>query len=60
MRATLWLTAMNVLWVSKGKPKGERIPEKEKEYSEANTIFCGAVVGVLAETARYVHLLQNR
>jgi hypothetical protein len=44
IRVTLCLTAMNVFWVSKGKPKGELTPEKEKEYSEVNTIFCGAVV----------------
>jgi hypothetical protein len=50
MRVTLWLTVMNVFWVSEGKPKRELSPEKEKEYSKANTIFCDAVVGVLAET----------
>jgi hypothetical protein len=52
MRVTLWLntTAMNMFWVSEDKPEGELSPEKEKEYSEANTIFCGVVVGVLAET----------
>jgi hypothetical protein len=50
MRVTLWLTAMNVFWVSEGKLEGELTPGKEKAYSEANTIFCGAVVGVLAET----------
>jgi hypothetical protein len=31
MRVTLWLTAMNVFWVSEGKPEGELSPEKEKE-----------------------------
>jgi hypothetical protein len=36
--------------VSKGKPREELTHEKEKEYSEANTIFYGAVVGVLVET----------
>jgi hypothetical protein len=36
--------------VSEGKPEGELSPEKEKEYLEVDTIFCGAVVGVLAET----------
>jgi hypothetical protein len=50
MRVTLCLTAMNVFWVPEGKPERELSPEKEKEYSEANTIFCGAVVGVYAET----------
>jgi hypothetical protein len=56
MRVTLWLTAMNVFWVSKGKPEGELSPEKEKEYLEANTLFCGAVVGVLAETLQDTYL----
>jgi hypothetical protein len=56
MRVTLWLTAMNVFWVSEGKPEGELSPEKEKEYSEAITIFCGAVVGVLAETLQDTYL----
>jgi hypothetical protein len=41
---------MNVFWVSEGKFVGELTPEKEKKYSEANTIFCGAIVRVLAET----------
>jgi hypothetical protein len=50
---------MNVFWVSEDKPEGEFTPEKKKEYSEANTIFCGVVDGVLTETARYVPLLQK-
>jgi hypothetical protein len=41
---------MNVFWVSEDKPEGELTPKKEKAYSEANTIFCCAVVGVLVET----------
>jgi hypothetical protein len=56
MRVILWLTAMNVFWVSKGKPEGKLTPEKEKAYSEANTIFCGAMVGVLAETLQDMYL----
>jgi hypothetical protein len=56
MIVTLWLTAMNVFWVSEGKPEGEHYPEKEKEYSKANTIFCGAVVGVLAETLQDTYI----
>jgi hypothetical protein len=50
MRVTLWLTAINVFWVFEGKLEGELTPENEKAYSEANTIFSGAVVGVHAET----------
>jgi hypothetical protein len=39
VKATLWLTAMNVFHVSKGKPEGALTPEQEKEYYHANTIF---------------------
>jgi hypothetical protein len=56
MRVTLWLTVMNVFWVSEGKPEGELSLENEKEYSEANTIFCGAVVGVLTKTLQDTYL----
>jgi hypothetical protein len=57
MRVTLWLTAMNVFWVYEIKPEGELTLEKEKAYSEANTIFCGVVVGVLVEILQdtYIH-----
>jgi hypothetical protein len=50
MRATMWLTAMNVFRVSEGNPEGELTPEKGKEYLEANTIFCCALVGALVES----------
>jgi hypothetical protein len=56
MRVTLWLTVMNVFWVSEGKLEGQLSPEKGKEYSEANIIFCGVVVGVLAETLQDTYL----
>jgi hypothetical protein len=56
MRVTLWLTVMNVFWVSEGKPEGELTPGKEKDYSEAKTIFCGAVVGVLVKTLQDTYL----
>jgi hypothetical protein len=56
MRVTMWLTAMNVFWVSDGKPEGELSSEKEKKYSEANTIFYGAVVEVLVETLQDTYL----
>jgi hypothetical protein len=48
MRDILWLTAINVFWVSKGKPEGQLTIEQEKAYLEANTIFVGVVVGALA------------
>jgi hypothetical protein len=56
MRVTLWLTIMNVFWVFEGKPEGELTLEKEKAYSKGNTIFCGAVAGVLVETLQDMYL----
>jgi hypothetical protein len=49
VKATLWLTAMNVFHVSKGKPEGALTPEQEKEYDHANTIFTGAVLSALVD-----------
>jgi hypothetical protein len=56
MRVTLWLTVTNVFWVSEGKPEGELSHEKDKKYSEGNTIFYGVVVRVLAETLQDTYL----
>jgi hypothetical protein len=56
MRVTLWLTVMNLFWVSKGKSERELTREKEKEYSEANTIFYGAMVGALAKSLQDTYL----
>jgi hypothetical protein len=47
---------MNMFWVSEGKPEGGVTPEKEKTYSEANTIFCSVVVGVLVETLQDMYI----
>jgi hypothetical protein len=47
---------MNVFWVSEGKTEVKLTPEKEKAYSEANTIFYGAVVEVLIETLQDTYL----
>jgi hypothetical protein len=49
VKATLWLTAMNVFHVSKGKPEGALTPEQEKEYDHANTIFTGAGLRALVD-----------
>jgi hypothetical protein len=56
MRVTLWLTVMNVFWVSEDKLEGELTPGKEKKYLEVNTIFCGAVVRVPTETLQDTYL----
>jgi hypothetical protein len=52
----LWLSAMNVLWVSKGKLEGPLTPEQEKAFTEANTFFVGAVIGTLVDCLQDVYL----
>jgi hypothetical protein len=49
VKATLWLTAMNVFHVSKGKSEGAMTPEQEKGYDHANTIFTGAALNALVD-----------
>jgi hypothetical protein len=49
VKATLWLTAMNVFHVNKGKPEGALTPEQEKEYDHTNTIFTRAVLSALVD-----------
>jgi hypothetical protein len=45
-----------MFYVFEGKPEGELSPDKEKEYSEVNTNFCGVVVKVLTETLQDIYL----
>jgi hypothetical protein len=55
-RVILWPSAMNVLWVSKGKPEGTLTLEQEKAFTEANTLFVGAVIGTLVDRLQDVYL----
>jgi hypothetical protein len=55
-RVILWLSAMNVLWVSKGKLEGPVTPEQEKTFTEANTLFVDAVIGTLIDRLQDVYL----
>jgi hypothetical protein len=55
-RVILWLSAMNVLWLSKGKPEGPLTSEQEKAFTEANTLFVGAVIGTLVDHLQDVYL----
>jgi hypothetical protein len=47
---------MNVLWVSKGKPEGPLTLEQDKAFTEANTLFVGAVIGTLVDRLQDVYL----
>jgi hypothetical protein len=55
-RVTLWLIAMGMFCVSNVKPEGQLTTEQEKAYEEANTLFVGAVIGVVADHLQDVYL----
>jgi hypothetical protein len=55
-RVTLWQTVMGVLWVSNGKPEGQPTAEHDKAYEEVNTLFVGAVIGLLISHFQDVYL----
>jgi hypothetical protein len=47
-RMILWLTAMNIIHVTNGKPE-QFTPEEEQAFMAANNLFRGTVINVLAE-----------
>jgi hypothetical protein len=47
-RMILWLTAMNIIHVTNGKPE-QFTPEEEQAFMAADNLFRGAVISVLAE-----------
>jgi hypothetical protein len=47
-RMILWLTVINIIHVTNGKPK-QFTPEEEQAFMAADNLFRGAVISVLAE-----------
>jgi hypothetical protein len=47
--AELWLTTMKVFQISKGKPEGTMSENDQKKFEEANTIFVGCILSILAD-----------
>ena len=56
-KTTLWLTAMNVFWVT-GVSTGTIAPEQEKAFKEATVVFLGAVLSVIGDKLvdAYLHV----
>jgi hypothetical protein len=48
-KAELWLTTMKVFQISKGKPEGTISDEDQKKFEEANTVFMGCILSILAD-----------
>jgi hypothetical protein len=44
----LWLTAMNIIHVTKGKPE-QFTPEDEQAFTTADNLFRGVMISVLVE-----------
>jgi hypothetical protein len=54
-KMVLWLTAMNVFHVTKGKPE-KYTPEEEATFEAADNLFRGAVISVLSDGLVDVYL----
>uniref|UniRef100_A0ACD6A1F3 Uncharacterized protein n=1 Tax=Avena sativa TaxID=4498 RepID=A0ACD6A1F3_AVESA len=48
-KAELWLTTMKVFHISKGKPEGTISDEDQKKFEDANTVFVGCILSILAD-----------
>ena len=49
VKVNLWLNATGVFWASNGKPEGNLTADELKRFTDANTMFVGAVLGALSE-----------
>ena len=48
VKATLWLEAMKVFWITIGSPEGNIPEEDQRRFQEDNTIFRGTNLNSLA------------
>jgi hypothetical protein len=48
-KADLWLTTMKVFQISKGKPEGTMSEDDQKKFEEANIVFVGCILSILAD-----------
>jgi hypothetical protein len=48
-KTELWLTTMKVFRISKGKSEGTMSDEDYKKFEEANTVFVGCILSILAD-----------
>ncbi|WVZ59956.1 hypothetical protein U9M48_010037 [Paspalum notatum var. saurae] len=62
IKCTLWLEAMHVFWVSKGKPEGDLSDADLQRFIEANTLFRGAILSALTDRLVdvYMHIKDGK
>jgi hypothetical protein len=61
-KAELWLTTMKVFQISKGKSEGTISDEDQKKFEEANTIFVGCILSILADRLcdMFIHIKDGK
>ncbi|WVZ53539.1 hypothetical protein U9M48_004466 [Paspalum notatum var. saurae] len=62
IKCTLWLKAMHVFWVSKGKSEGDLSDADLQRFTEANTLFRGAILSALTDRLVdvYMHIKDGK
>ena len=62
VKARLWLTVMHTWEVRLGIPAGEHSHEERKEFMDANNLFVGYVISVLADhlVDVYMHIIDAK
>ncbi|WVZ71715.1 hypothetical protein U9M48_020267 [Paspalum notatum var. saurae] len=62
IKCTLWLEAMHVFWVSKGKPEGDLSDADLQRFTEANTLFRGTILSALTDRLVdvYMHIKDGK
>jgi hypothetical protein len=56
VKVRLWLTVMHAREARLGIPVGEHSPEKRKKFTDANNLFMGYVISVLANHLNDVYM----
>src|SRR5438105_8425614 len=62
IKATLWLTALKIFWVTDGKPQGTISDEDQRKFEEANSALRGCIPSVLADRLcdMYLHITDGK
>ncbi|WVZ63197.1 hypothetical protein U9M48_012849 [Paspalum notatum var. saurae] len=62
IKCTLWLEAMHVFWVSKGKLEGDLSNADLQRFTETNTLFRGAILSALTDRLVdvYMHIKDGK
>jgi hypothetical protein len=62
VKVCLWLTVLHACEVRLGIPEGEHSPEERRKFTDANNIFVGCVISVLADRLVdvYMHIIDAK